>query len=77
MWPQVKMSLTPLTWKISEVTDLLVKVVLAQGHDPKPLTSCHSGHDPPCEVRMSPEAFATSQKGSLKLPPTHGDLDFT
>lgn len=34
-----------VAWKISEVSDLLVKVVLvqgtAQGHDPGPLPSCH------------------------------------
>lgn len=33
-----------MAWKTSEVSDLLVKVVLVQetqGHDPKPLASCH------------------------------------
>lgn len=34
-----------MAWKTSEVSDLPVKVVLvqgtAQGHDPKPLASCH------------------------------------
>ena len=64
-----------VAWKTSEVSDLLVKVVLVQGtvqgYDPKSLPAYHPG---PKAHHGKSGAFATHRKDSLKLPPSRGDL---